>query len=96
MRDTRVADEEYARLISITDGPADEVRVRLTAQASFDHVFHQDEGRGMSGVFQSPENRGAVLARKIELPGGARIEIVRDDSIDLETKWLDGGCQSLA
>lgn len=51
VRDTRVADEEHARLVAVTDSPADEIRVRLTAQTSFDHVFDKGERRGVSSVF---------------------------------------------
>ncbi len=70
--------------------------MRLTAQASFDHVFDRDERRRMSSMFQGLENGVAVLTREIELPAGARIEIVRDDTIDLRTEWLDGHCEGLA
>lgn len=51
MRDTRVADEEHARLVAVTDSPADEIRMRLTAQAGFDHVFDKGKRRGVSSVF---------------------------------------------
>ena len=50
----------------------------------------------MSGVLQSLENSSAVFTRKIELPARARIEIVRDDTVDLRTKWLVGSCKGLA
>ena len=96
VHDTRVADEEYARLITITDSPADEVGVRLTAQASFDHVFDGSERRGMRRMFEGKESSGAVFTRKIELPARARNEIVRDDPIDLNAERLDSCCESLA
>ena len=52
MRYTRVADEENAGFVAITNSPADEIWVRLTAQASFDHIFDYGECGGMSGVFK--------------------------------------------
>ena len=96
MRDTRIADEQHARLVAVTDSPANEIWVRLTAQASLDHVFDKGERRRVSGVFKGVENGRAVFTREVELPARARIEIVRDDSIDLRTKWLNGDCADLA
>ena len=37
----------------------------------------------MSGVFEGIENGGAVFTREIEFSAGARIDIVRDDTINL-------------
>ena len=61
MCDTGIANEEHARLVAVTDSPADKIRVRLTAQASLHHVFDKGERRGVSGVFQSIKNGGAVF-----------------------------------
>lgn len=61
MRDTGIANEEHARLVAVTDSPADEIRVRLTAQASLHHVFDKGERRRVSGVLESMENGGAVF-----------------------------------
>lgn len=48
--DAGIDDEKHTRFVSITDGPADEIRVRLTAESGFDHVFDKGKCRRVGGV----------------------------------------------
>lgn len=67
MGDAGVTDKEYTRLVAITDGPSDEIGVRLAAQGGFDHVFNEGEGGGVCGVLESMEDSGAIAVGEIEL-----------------------------
>jgi hypothetical protein len=88
------ADEEYARLVAVADGPADEVGVGLPAEGGFGDLDGGQKGRGMRGVLQRTHHQGAIAVGKVEFTRGASGEVMLRDVIALFAIGLDGDCWS--
>ena len=89
MGNARIDDEQNAGFVSIANGPADEVGMRLTAKGGFDHVFDKRESRRMGGVLECMKNGCTVPVGEIEFAGRVGGEIVRDHTVDFRSKRLN-------
>ena len=61
--DAKRTDKHDAGFVAITDGPADEVWVRLAAEGSFGDLYSGTKGGWMCGVLQGVKNKYSVTVR---------------------------------
>ena len=83
-------DEEGADVWSraVAEGVADEVWVGLVAEGGVEHFLDRGEGGWVGCVFEGAQDGGAIVVREVQLPRGARGEVVVDDPGDLGAQWL--------
>lgn len=93
MSDAGVADEEYTRFVTIADRPADEIRVRLTSQSGFNHIFNERKCRWVSCMLKSVKDCCSVTVRKVEFSRRIGSKVMRDNAVDFRAEWLNRDCE---
>lgn len=76
MKDAGITDEEHSRLVTVANGPPNEVGVGLAAESGFDYVFDKRQGRGVGRVLECVEDGGAGAVGDIEFAGRGGGEVM--------------------
>lgn len=89
MANARVANEEHARFVTVTDGPANKVWMGLAAEVCLNHFFDRRQGGRVGGMLEGVEDGGTCSVGQIQFARGVRSKIVADDPIDFGPERLD-------
>ena len=94
--DTQATGEDDTGSVAVADGPADEVRVSLSAQGVLDGCDDGAKGGRVSRVLQCVEKSLLLTRRQVELARRVVGDVDGDDTGDLIAVWLGGDCRQVS
>ena len=64
--------------------------MRLTSEGGFNHIFDKGKCGRVGGVLECVKNGCTIPVGQIEFAGRVGGEVMRDHTVDLRSKWLNG------
>ncbi len=90
--DAEAARKDDARPVAVADGPADEVRVRLSPQHVLNRRRYLAERRRVRRRADGAQHRRALARRQVELAPRALGQVCDNDAVDFLAERLDADC----